>query len=200
MNQLGLPLSSVSGLTAVELATGSEPTLQRFFDENPLYFMAVLGEPASPDEAHEEIHDDLPAGWPYTRKWVIGYRTARGELAAMANVVADLLAPSVWHIGTFIVATSRHGTGDAQVLYHDLESWARANGAHWLRLGVVSGNARAERFWERRGFTQTRVRSGVVMGKRENKVRVMFKSLCGGSQQEYLALVERDHPDPASAA
>lgn len=195
MNSLGLPSSSVPDLTTVELAAGSEPLLQRFFDENPLYFITTLGEPARPDAAHEEIHEDLPAGWPYTKKWVIGYTTSSGELAAMANLVSDLLAPSVWHIGTFIVATSRHGTGDARTLYQGLESWARSNGAQWLRLGVVSGNLRAERFWQRVGFTQTRVRTGIVMGKLENTVRVMFKSLEGGSQQEYLKLVKRDHPD-----
>jgi GNAT superfamily N-acetyltransferase len=197
MDQVNLPSSSVPGLTAIELAEGSEPLLQRFFDENPLYFIAVLGEPASPDEAYQEIHEDLPAGWPYTKRWVIGYMTRKGELAAMANVVADLFAPAVWHISTFIVATARHGTGDAQALYEDLESWARAHGARWLRLGVVNGNTRAERFWERLGFTQARVRAGVIMGKQENTVRVMFKPLADGSQPEYLALVERDRPGPS---
>jgi GNAT superfamily N-acetyltransferase len=116
------------------------------------------------------------------------------------NVVSDLLAPTVWHIGTFIVATSRHRSGDAQALYQELESWARGNGARWLRLGVVSGNARAERFWERQGFAQTRLRVGVNMGTLSNTVRVMFKALAGGSLQDYLALVERDRPDATNAA
>jgi len=195
VNQSHLPFSLVPGLTAVELTTGTEPLLQRFFDENPLYFITTHGEPAQPDAAHEEIHEDLPEGWPYTRKWIIGYATRSGELAGMANVVSDLLAPSVWHIGTFIVATSRHGTGEAQELYQCLEQWARDNGAQYLRLGVVSGNSRAERFWQRLGFTQTRVRTGMVMGKLENTIHVMYKSLSGGSQQDYLALVERDRPD-----
>jgi GNAT superfamily N-acetyltransferase len=86
----------------------------------------------------------------------------------MANVVSDLLAPTVWHIGTFIVATSRHGRGDAQVIYDNLEAWARRNGAQWLRLGVVKGNLRAEHFWERQGFAQTRLRPGVSMGRLTN--------------------------------
>jgi GNAT superfamily N-acetyltransferase len=200
MNRLDLPPSSIPGLTAIELGSGSEPLLQRFFEENPQYFIAVNGEPATHDEAHEEIHGALPAGWPYTKTWIIGYQTTSGPLAAMANVVADLLAPSVWHMSTFIVETSRHGSGDAQAIYQGLESWARGNGARWLRLGAVLGHARAERFWERQGFTQTRVRTGVSMGKLNNTVRVMFKALAGGSQQEYLALVLRDRPDPNNAA
>ena len=191
----GLPPSPSPEWRVVELGAGSESLLQRFFEENPLYFESVNGEPPQPTEAHEEIHGALPAGWPYTKKWVIGYANAQGSLAAMANLVSDLIAPSVWHIGTFIVATSKHGSGDAHTLYQNLESWARGHGAQWLRLGVVQGNVRAERFWERQGFIETRVRSGVSMGKLTNTLRVMFKPLAGGSIAQYLALVERDRPE-----
>jgi len=190
-----LPTSPLPELRVSELDAGSESLLQRFFEENPLYFECVNGEPPQPTEAHEAIHGALPAGWPYTKKWVIGYADAHGSLAAMANVVSDLLAPSVWHIGIFIVATSRHGSGDAHLLYRSLESWARSHGAQWLRLGVIQGNVRAERFWERQRFIQTRVRSAVSMGKLTHTLRVMFKPLAGGSMAQYLALVERDRPE-----
>lgn len=195
MRTSALPPSPLSELRVLELRAGAEPLLQRFFEENPMYFESVNGEPPQPNEAHEEIRGALPAGWPYTKKWVIGYADAQGSLVAMANFVSDLLAPGVWHIGTFIVATSRHGNGDAQVLYRTLESWAHRHGAQWLRLGVVQGNVRAERFWERQGFVQTRVRSGVSMGRRINTLRVMFKPLAGGSMAQYLTLVERDGPE-----
>jgi hypothetical protein len=64
-----------------------------------------------------------------------------------------------------------------------------------LRLGVVEGNVRAERFWQRCGFVAVRTRDGVQMGPRTHTIRVMFKPLAGGSLQEYLALVARDRPD-----
>lgn len=191
----GLPTSPLPELRVLELAAGSESLLQRFFEENPLYFESVNGKPPQPTEAYEEIHSALPTGWPYTKKWVIGYASPQGSLVAMANLVSDLFAPSVWHIGTFIVATSKHGSGEAQVLYRSIESWARTHGAQWLRLGVVQGNVRAERFWERQGFIQTGVRSGVSMGKLTNTLRVMFKPLAGGSMAQYLELVERDRPE-----
>jgi GNAT superfamily N-acetyltransferase len=195
MNNLQVPASPMAGLTTIELVRGCEPRLQRFFDDNPLYFMAVNGQPALPDEAHEEIHGTLPAGWPHTKKWVIGYARADGSLAAMANIVSDLLAPGVWHIGTYIVATARHGRGDAHTLYASLEAWAQQHGARWLRLGVVSGNTRAERFWARQGFVDTRLRTGVTMGQLTHTLRVMVKPLAGGSLEQYRALVERDRPE-----
>ncbi len=115
----------------------------------------------------------------------------------MANIVSDLLAPSVWHIGLFVIATSQHGTGLAQALYGELEAWAASDGAKWLRLGVVQGNSRAERFWEALGYIEVRTRHGVEMGKLTNTLRVLFKPLSGGTLEQYLSLVQRDRPAPA---
>lgn len=190
-----LPASPIPGLRTVELQAGSEALLQRFFDANPDYFVTVNGEPAGPNEGYEEIHGALPTGWSFTKKWVIGYIDGAGELQAMVNLVSDLLAAGVWHIGTFIVATGRHGHGDAPVLHRSLESWARQNGARWMRLGVVQGNVRGERFWERMGFVDVRAREGMAMGRLTHTLRVMAKPLAGGSFDEYLALVPRDRPE-----
>ena len=192
--QIALPGSPIAGVRTVELGAGAEPMLQAFFDANPEYFRIVQGEPAAPTEAEEEIHGELPAGYSYTKKWVIGYAAADDSLVAMANLVSDILAPAVWNVSTFIVATERHGTGDAQRLYQSLEHWAMANGAGWLRLGVVQGNTRGERFWASAGYVQTRLRHGVVFGRQTNTLRVMFKPLRGGTIDQYLALVPRDRP------
>lgn len=189
-----LPLSPCQGLRSIELTLDDEPMLQRFFDANPEYFLAVQGEPAGLGEAHDVIHGALPLGWSFSKKWLIGYVDTQNNLVAFADVVSDLLAPGVSHIGLFMIASSRHGSGDAQLLYRGLENWAREQGAQWMRLGVVQGNGRVERFWEALGYRPTRTRDGVVMGKRVNTIRVMFKPLAGGTLEQYLSLVERDRP------
>jgi GNAT superfamily N-acetyltransferase len=188
-------MSPIAALRTVELTPDFEARLQQFYEANPAYFDAVQGGPAGPNEAHETIHDELPAGWPFTTVWLIGYLDADDSLVAIANVVSDLLAPGVWHLGLFIVATARHGNGEAQSLYRGLESWASANGARWLRLGVVQGNVRAERFWQSLGYQQVRTRLDVVMGQRSNTLRVMVKPLGDDSLERYLSLVERDRPE-----
>jgi hypothetical protein len=190
-----LPSSSIAGLRAVELTAEWESRLQHFFESNPEYFIAVHGEPAGPNEAREEIHGEPPPGWSFTKKWLIGYVDTGESMVAMANIVADLLAPTVWHIGLFILATARHGSGEAQLIAGGLRCWAIENGAKWLRLGVVKGNSRAERFWESLGFQDARVREGVEIGKRKNSIRIMFKSLAGGTREQYLSLVDRDRPE-----
>ena len=72
-------------------------------------------------------------------------------------------------------------------------------GREWLRLGVVHGNLRAERFWDALGYVEARTRQGVELGKLVNTVRVMVKPLAGGTLARYLTLVGRDRPDPADA-
>ena len=195
-----LPESPVPTLRTVELTTAWEPALQHFFDANPAYFQLVHGEPARPGEAMEEIVGDLPAGWAFTTKWVVGFVDDQDAVVAMANMVSDLLAPGVWHLGLFLVASSRHGNGEAHALYKGLEAWAASQGANWLRLGVVQGNVRGERFWEFHGYLQTRTRVGVQMGQLTNTVRVMVKPLAGGTLAQYLHLIHRDRPDPMESA
>lgn len=198
MTPPALPSACVDGLRTVELGAGDEPLLQRFFDANPAYFIAVGGQPAETCEAHEEIHGRPPAEFPYSRHGAIGYADARGDLAAMAVVTRDLFAERIWHIGLFIVASARHGSGDAQRLYGGIEAWARAHGAAWMRLGVVLGHARAERFWQGRGFVQVRTREGMRLGRLDRTVRVLVKPLDGGTLADYRALVARDRPEPAA--
>ncbi|ATN13045.1 GNAT family N-acetyltransferase [Pseudomonas sp. FDAARGOS_380] len=189
-----LPGSSLEGIRVVELFGFDEAELQQFFEQAPDYFIAVNGEPATPTEAREELSGQLPAGWHCSRLYWLGYRDAQGHLAAVVNIAADLLAAGVWHIGLLLVHTRWHGSGLAQRLHADLEAWAVAKGAQWLRLTVVVGNTRAERFWPRLGYVQVRTREGITMGRQVNRVSIQVKVVASASIEDYLALVERDRP------
>jgi GNAT superfamily N-acetyltransferase len=188
-------LFACDALRAIELGDRDLPALQRFFEANADYFELVNGTPPPAGEAAEELHGPLPPGWPYTKKWILGLRDDAGSLRAMVNIVSDLLAATVSHVGTYIVGQPWRGTGAARRWYDALESWAGANGARWMRLGVVAGNARAEAFWMRCGYREVRLRNDIEMGARVNTVRVLVKPLAGGALDEYLALVLRDRPD-----
>ena len=87
------PFFAADGHHAVEIGADLVPRLQRFFDANPGYFLAVNGEVAGPGEADEEVHGTLPTGWPFTRKWVVGIIDGSGELVAMMNVVSLAFSP-----------------------------------------------------------------------------------------------------------
>jgi GNAT superfamily N-acetyltransferase len=180
-----------------ELGAGDIDAVQRFFDANPEYFLTVNGEAPGPEEAKHEFADLPPAGMTYRAMWLLGFFDGEGALVGVATIVGDFLQPHVWHIGLFIVATALHGSGAAHALYRRLERWMVERGARWLRLGVVQGSVRAERFWLRCGYMQVRERGPVTTGRKTNVLRVMAKPLAGGTIDEYLALVERDRPETA---
>jgi GNAT superfamily N-acetyltransferase len=154
-----------------------------------------------PTDGLEDLRGLPPTEWPWTGNWYLGWFDPEDRLAAVTDVTSDMLAPDVWHVGLFIVETARHGRGDAQALYRSLERWACANGARWMRLGVVQGNARAEAFWARQGYVQMRVREGITFGAATRTVRTMIKPLVGprdgGTVDDYLAMVVRDRPESA---
>jgi Acetyltransferase (GNAT) family len=177
---------------AVEIKADGVPELQQFYEANPEYHMLVTGAMPSPHSAQETFDARPPSGWPFTRKWTLSFRDQSGAMVAIADVVEDLLAEHVWHIGLYIVATSLHGSGAAREMYRHLESWMRGRGATWSRLGVVIGNGGAERFWEREGYLEIRKRENVRMGECVNTLRTMVKPLAGGSLPEYLANVVHD--------
>jgi GNAT superfamily N-acetyltransferase len=178
---------------AVELGEDDLPALQAFFASNPEYFLAVTGAPPRPDEAKQELEFRPPPGLPYEKVYVIGFLDSGDRMVATASVLTDLPAPGVWHIGLFMVATALHGTGLAALLYERLETWAKDEGASWLRLDVVAGNRKAERFWEKSGYRDVR-QAMVQFGSTTRPVRVMVKPLAGADIEEYLREVPGDRP------
>ena len=183
------------GVRACSLTEDAIPALQRFFEDNPLYFSTVNGQPPRTNEAREEFDDLPPAHMPFTGRWLIGLVDAEGQLIGMASVLSDFLAEGVWHIGLFIVSSTLHGQGIAKPLYQAMEGWTKQNGARWLRLGAVVGNARAEHFWPKMGFQVVRMRHGVQTGLLSSTLKVFVKPLAEAGIDEYLALVARDRPD-----
>lgn len=192
MHSMECPQSSVPDLRVDALTAEDEAAVQVFFEANPGYFMVCNGQPAQPLEAREELNGEVPHGWEYGRRWVWGYVDGQGTLVALVNIISDLWVSGVWHTAFFIVDSSRHGRGDARMIHQDIERWAQHNGAQWMRLVVVQGNVRAERFWAKLGYRQTRTREGIEMGKRINTVRMMIKPLGERTVEEHLQRVPRD--------
>lgn len=193
------PLFAAGDLAAFEILEGDLGDVQALFEACPGYFRLAIGAPAGPTAARDDFAARPPDDMPFARKWPIGFRDPAGRLVAMAEVVENLLAEHVWHIGLFILPEDLHGKGIARPAYDALEGWMRKRGAWWLRLGVIAGNGRAERFWEACGYVEVRRRASVAVGGLANMVRVMVKPLAGGAVADYLAIVARDRPQAGRA-
>ncbi len=187
------PLLAGPRWLALPLNEADAPALQAFLDANPLYSQLVNGRPFRPGEALQEIRERPPFAHRAAHALGVLERSS-GRWLGFVSLVDDLIAPGVAHISLFLVATAEQGRGLAAELYEAVEARGQALGAQWLRLGVVLGNTRAEAFWARRGFVETRQRLGPYEpGPRP--VRVLVKPLRGGALSEYLNLVQRDRPE-----
>lgn len=185
-----------AGCVAVPITLADAPELQCFLERNPEYSRIVNGRDWLPDEARGELESLPPPDWPQgqTRNLAL-LDAASGAWRGYLNLVEDLLAPGVWHIGLFLIDQAQWGGGLAAQVHQALEALAQAQGARSLRLGVVVGNRRAERFWEGLGYQDVRRRQGIIYGLLRHDLRVLAKPLGGSDMAEHLALVERDRPD-----
>lgn len=181
-------------LAVRELRSDEIPALQALFEASPGYFLLVDGRPPSPDEAQREFDERPPAPLGFTRQYFMGVYDRPGRLQGVLIVVSDFCATGVWHIALFFLADALHGTGAAAGLHAALERWAARAGARWLRLGVVVGNAAAEKFWRKCGYLDVRTRESNDAAGRSRTVRVLVKPLAGGTLAEYLDAVARDVP------
>ena len=179
---------------AVPLGAADAPALQQFLDANPLYSQLVNGRPFKPGEALDEIVEPPPFAHRALHALAVLDECDR-HWRGFVSLVDDLIAPGVQHIGLFLVATAEQGSGLAAELYAAIERRASEQGARWMRLGVVAGNARAEAFWARCGFEEIRQRHNMPYEGASKTVRVMLKTLDGSRLADYLARVERDRPD-----
>lgn len=190
------PLFRGGGLAARVLRADEVPQLQRLFEADPSYFLAVNGRPPRPDEAQVEFEERPPPHLGWRANHVLGlFDEADGALQGTLIVVQDLAADAVWHVALLWLTAPVQGRGRGGALYRAAEAWMRAQGARWVRLGVVAGNARAEGFWQRMGFERVRWRRGVDTGGRINDVSVMLRPLGDETLEAYLARVPRDRPD-----
>lgn len=177
---------------AVEATDADVPAIAAFYAESPEYLRLVEAREPGPADATDFVRDLPPPEFSYTDHYALLLRDADGRVDGLMMVATDLPAAGVWHLGLFIAATRLHGSGFAQAAHAAYERWARDGGARWLRLGVVTQNERAIRFWQRQGYAEMRRREGVAAGARTNTVILMAKPLAGGSWDDYLYLVPRD--------
>lgn len=189
-----------AGLRARELQRVEVPLLQALFEAHPQYFEAVNGRPPRADEAQTEFDDHPPAHLRFARRWFLGLFDGDDRLQGVIVLLSDFTAPGVWHLALLLLATPLHGSGAAQAVHAAMLRWITAQGARWLRLGVVVGNVRAERFWQRLGYVELRQRHGVDTGGLINDLRVLVRPLAADARdadwrETYLGLVPRDRPD-----
>lgn len=176
---------------AVELTIDDVGLVQAFYRQNPEYWIIVANKTSSEQMA---LEDFFAPGNPTVRrgkKWRIGFFDGNNILVGISYIFSDFLAEHVWHIEFFIVASALHGTGASSEIYDELESWILHQNGSWLRLGVVVGHTKAQRFWEKAGYMALGKWEGGVAGVGLT-IQLMLKPLKNIPLMEYFRCVPND--------
>lgn len=120
----------------------------------PEYSLCVSGRMPNPDDVRALLHD-LPPGYRMADKFTFGiYR--QGRMIGCADILRGWKHARQSMLGLLLLAEHAQGQGAGRAAYHLLErhiaGWPQMAS---VRIGVVSGNAKAIGFWRMMGFAAT---------------------------------------------
>jgi ribosomal protein S18 acetylase RimI-like enzyme len=139
-------LPDIEGCQVRRLADADKPALSAAFEGDREYFDAINGR----DIPLEEICSHVPPGRELKDKHTLVFERD-GQVAGMIDMVQDYPEPGVWYLGfLYVVEGFRGGLGRDAL--HGLYAWAKAQGGHAIRLGVVEPNLRARHLYATEGF------------------------------------------------
>ena len=148
-----------------------QPLLERCTD----YFQLVTGLPPGPAEA-QGLFIDLPPDKTYDDKILIGLFDQADTLIGLLDAIRNYPEPGVWHIGLLLIDSTHRKRGRGAEVYQAFEDRSRSQAAQAVRLGVFEQNEKAQRFWQRMGFTEIE-REHRLFGALDGILIVMRRSL-----------------------
>ena len=73
-------------------------------------------------------------------------------VVGVAELLAGFPSPNEWYIGLLLLRPNARSAGAGTIVWEDLRTMLKIEGATAVRLIVQKQNPRARRFWERQGF------------------------------------------------
>jgi len=160
--------------------------LAALYQHNPDYWLSMAGSVPSASMARLDLVQSVEGKSPK-----LGIYDAHQVLIGVCFLVRDFLAPHVWHIEFFLISTELRGTGVSHEIFGGLADRIQILGGQWMRLGCVTTDARANRFWNDQGFVDLGIWQGRVLGKTV-ELQLKWKSLAGGTLSDYFQVVPND--------
>lgn len=119
---------------------------------NPLFYQ--YHPPMATPESVREDMAALPPGKTMADKYFAGYFDGEA-LIVLLDLIADYPQPGTAHIGFFMLAAGRQGSGLGSEIVQELLCALRDAGFSRVRLGTDRGNPQSAAFWTKNGFRRT---------------------------------------------
>jgi len=177
---------STDNFDCKEITQAQLSAVATLYRDNPDYWTSIAGASPTPAGVAKDME---PGEQGLSPKF--GFFNADHQLIGVCYLNPDFLAHHVWHIEFLLVSSELRGTGASTEILQGLERWIQTQGGQWLRLGCVTTDARALRFWTKQGFTDLGQWQGRIL-QQAVTLQLKFKALAGGSLDDYLRVVPND--------
>ena len=145
-------LPEIKGCRVRRLAEADKSELKAAFVRDREYFDDINGR----DIPLDEICSHVPPGRLMQDKHLF-VMEREGQVAGMIDIIEGYPEPGVWYLG-FLYIVDRFRGGLGRQALHGLYAWAKAQGGHAIRLGVVEPNLRARHLYATEGFAFEAIR------------------------------------------
>jgi RimJ/RimL family protein N-acetyltransferase len=169
-------LFKVEGVGVRALDYEDVSLIEGFYKHSTDFFVLVTGE-APTRETATGLFESLPPHQPKDEAVYIGL--FRDTLVGIVKLDRDYPAEGEWFVSLFLIAAALRNKGLGHKVMHGLEAWLKEQGVKRLSLVVIEENQAALRFWEREGFTQTRVLPPKTLGEKTHVLLECAKDLQG---------------------
>jgi GNAT superfamily N-acetyltransferase len=121
--------------------------------------------------AAQDLFEARPDGIDNNDKVILGIFDASDQLAGVFDLIKSFPNSRTLMLGLMLLDPSCRGKGYGSMAYEILEEWAVSESFNKIRIGVLFGNERGLKFWEKTGFVKT----GEVKEYLSHKVLVLEK-------------------------
>lgn len=157
--------------TIRQLSIKDEKDVQQLCEHCSDFFMIVEGRLPQKNAGYE-ILTELPPNKDVKDKFVFGIYNDDSNLIAAIDLIRNFKIEKEWTLGLMMIDTSERGKGLGKRLHGFVKEWTSIFQAHSLRIGVVSDNQSAYKFWSSLGYTEVD-RISMKFGEKDNIVIVM---------------------------
>jgi GNAT superfamily N-acetyltransferase len=144
-------LFDLGGVIVSEIGLDYLDEVQALLERCADYASQTTGKYIEPEDS-VELLTDIPAEKDIHDKYVLGIFYQHEGLIGVLDTVKDYPEPGEWFIGLLLLDPHERNRGIGEQTLHAFESWARAEGAKAIQLGVIDENQGAYRFWSRCGY------------------------------------------------
>ena len=144
----------VNDFVAKLLSKEDIPAVQKFFNDNPDFFIASTGQAPKENEA-EILFNKIPEGKTTEDKfWLAIFDNDNNNIVAFVDLIQNYKIENQWTIGLYIVSKNYRGQGIATKLLNDLENLLLSLRVNSLEISIKEQNVCELSFWKKMNFVE----------------------------------------------